>query len=623
MTALIRTKARDFDPVLAFRLEKDGVGHPLLAQLFTARGIKNFAQANLKLEAMIPPQSLENAQMAADILAYAVQNQRRVLIVGDYDCDGATSTALAVRAFAALGLKVDYFIPDRFKLGYGMSRALIDAVLAQFSPKPEIIVTVDNGMASLEGVEYAKRFGIATIITDHHLPAERDPEAACIVNPNQRGSRFPSKNLAGVGVIFYVMLALRAELEKRGYFENHPKPNFGALLPLVALGTVADLVTLDQNNRILVKDGLRRINVGDLESSDHARLLGLQKLFEVAGVATHSARVEDLGFRIAPRLNAAGRMESMDIGVKLLLTNDIVEATQLAYELSNLNHKRQSIQNEMKADAEAELATLPDFNDHSAPAICLYNPSWHEGVVGLIASHLVKTYHLPAFVFGKSQEEGLIKGSGRSVPALHLRDTLDEIAKLSPGILKRFGGHAMAAGLTLAEENFEDFKTLLTKTVAQKKLPNTKLIETDGALPPAYFNEPIAKMLQSQIWGQGFPEPLFEGVFYVKHQQVLKEKHLKMLVTPADPAEQGKEYSAIFFSAPILTAPQKIKMLYRSTLNTFRGRESLSLIVEHLEDFEKNNALTVENAEKTEFVEIVEKTESAEITEKAEAFSLN
>lgn len=613
MTALVRTKARDFDPVLAFRLEKNGVPHPLLAQLFTARGVKDFADTDLNLKNLLPPQSLENASMAADILAYAVQNQRRVLIVGDYDCDGATSTALAVRALAALGLKADYFVPDRFQLGYGLSRALIDAVLKEFSPKPEIIVTVDNGMASFEGVEYAKRFGIATIITDHHLPADCDPEALCIVNPNQRNSRFPSKNLAGVGVIFYVMLALRAELEKRGYFENHKKPNFGALLPLVALGTVADLVRLDHNNRILVKDGLRRINMGDLELRDDECLLGLQKLFEVAGTPARTARVEDLSFRIAPRLNAAGRMDSMDIGVKLLLTHDIVEATALAYKLSNLNHERQKKQNEMKAQAEATLAALPDFKNNSAPAICLYNPSWHEGVVGLIASHLVKTYHLPAFVFGKSQEEGLIKGSGRSVAALHLRDTLDEVAKQSPDILKRFGGHAMAAGLTLIEENFEAFKTLLMKTIAQKNLPNTKLIEIDGVLPSHYFNPQIAKMLQSQIWGQGFPEPLFEGIFDVQTQQVLKEKHLKMLLVPANnEAEQGRgeEYSALFFNAPILTVPPTIKMLYRLTLNTFRGKESLSLIVEHLEPAEKTE--TTEKEEKEEKEEKMEKVEEEE-----------
>lgn len=617
MTAKICTKARHVNAVDAFRLEKSGVNHPLLARLFAARGVKDFADAVLSLKALIAPQILENSQKAAEILAYAVQNQRNVLIVGDYDCDGATSTALAVRAFSALGLDVGYFLPDRFQLGYGLTPALIDAVLQNISERPDIIVTVDNGMASSEAVEYAKRFGIETIITDHHLPAEKTPQASCIVNPNQHGSRFPSKNLAGVGVIFYVMLSLRTELEKRGFFEKRPKPNFGALLPLVALGTVADLVALDHNNRILVKEGLRRIHCGDLENgSGFSNLIGLQKLFEVAGVSTRTARADDLGFRIAPRLNAAGRIGSMDIGVQLLITQDIIEASDLAFQLSDLNVKRQALQNETKAKAEEILAALPDFKDHTARSICLYDPNWHEGVVGLIASHLAKTHHLPAFVFGSAQETGLIKGSGRSVQALHLRDALDEIEKKSPGILKRFGGHAMAAGLTIAQEDFENFKNLLNQIVVQKNLPNIQMVETDGTLNCDDLSLPVAKMLQAQIWGQGFPEPLFEGIFFVKSQQVLKGKHLKMFVEPIENAnvshQRPVEYSAIFFNAPVLSAPSKIKMLYRLTLNTFRGKESLSLIVEHWQDaekFEKNNASTVED---TEIIQVSEKKDSTE-----------
>lgn len=565
----IQIKQREHNAQAAYRLTQNKV-HPLLAKLFSSRGIQNFDDIDLNLSALLPPLLLENAEQAAKMLAEVVEKKEEVIIIGDYDCDGATSTALAVRALGMLGLKARYLVPDRFKFGYGLTPAIVDLLLTM-QPRPQWIITVDNGMASDEGVEYAKQFGIQTIITDHHLPAEKTPRAVAIVNPNQKESRFPSKNLAGVGVVFYVMLALRAQLRLRGFFKNKVEPNFKSLLDLVALGTVADLVPLDHNNRILVAHGLRNIRQGALH-------IGLQKMFEVAGISPFSASVEDLSFRIAPRLNAAGRIDHMQIGVECLITDDIAHAAYLAQRLSDLNYERQSIERKMKLEAQNLIAQLPPMENQQT-AFCLLGENWHEGVVGLLASHLVKKYHLPAFVFGKAQEEGLIKGSGRSVPGLHLRDTLDLIEKASPGILCRFGGHAMAAGLTLRLENFERFKTLFFQLVAQNGLLGPKIIETDGALSDDFFNIHVAKLLNNQVWGQGFPAPLFEGIFDVQHQQVLKEKHLKMQVL----AQNKLPLQAIFFNAPILNVPAQVRLIYKLGLNSFRGVESLSLMVEHLE----------------------------------------
>ncbi len=570
----VTIQQRAHNPVATYRLTQQKV-HPLLARLFAARGVEDFADVDLELASLAPPHTLKNTEKSAKILADAVEKQKKVIIIGDYDCDGATSTALAVRALKLLGLDARYLVPDRFRLGYGLTPAIVDLLL-EMQPQPELIITVDNGMGSFEGVEYAKQFHIETLITDHHLPAEKDPEALAIVNPNQRKGTPSLKNLAGVGVIFYVMLQLRAELRARGFFQHRPEPNFKNLLDLVALGTVADLVHLDHNNRVLVAHGLSNIRKGIVH-------IGLQKMFEVSGISPFEAKVEDLSFRIAPRLNAAGRIDHMHLGVECLLTDNLICATECAQKLSNLNYERQIIERKMKDEARSLIQSLPPIEEtlkaKQQNALCLWGEGWHEGVVGLLAAHLVKTYHLPSFVFGKAQEEGFIKGSGRSVPGLHLRDALDCIEKESPGILCRFGGHAMAAGLTLRQKDFERFQTLFFKVVAQNGILGPKIIETDGELPTDCFSLPFAKLLQNQVWGQGFAPPFFEGIFTVQSQKILKEKHLKLCVL----APNQMTLPALFFNAPVLNVPETVRLVYRLGVSAFRGVESLNLVVEHLE----------------------------------------
>ena len=556
---------RSAPPRVVWQLEQQGL-HPLLARLYASRGIKDKSELDYELKSLIPPTALTNATEAAHLLADAIEAEAKMLIIGDYDCDGATATAVGMRALKMLGADVKFLLPDRFKLGYGLSPEIVDVAAQQ---SPDLIITVDNGIASLEGVARAQQHGIATLITDHHLPAETLPAADCIVNPNQPGCDFPSKCIAGVGVMFYVMLALRAELRERGYFAERQEPNFASLLDLVALGTVADVVKLDRNNRILVSQGLKRMRAGQMQ-------VGIAALFKAAGRDPKKATAMDLGFILGPRLNAAGRLADMRLGVECLLTEDASRALQIAQELDTLNRERREIESGMQEQALILLESL-DAND-AAPGIALFDESWHEGVVGILASRIKEKLHRPVFAFAPG-EGGIIKGSGRSIPGLHLRDALDLVAKRAPGLLIRFGGHAMAAGATVNAENFEKFKELFAQIAGELVAPSdlTRTLETDGKLEGAYFSLETARLLDNEIWGQGFPAPLFMDEFEVEQQRVLKDKHLKLRLR-----KDNTLIDAIQFN--FTTQPgNRTRVAYRLAINEYMGVENPQLMVEHLE----------------------------------------
>ncbi len=550
---------------VVWQLEQQGL-HPLLARLYAARGIKDKSELDYELKSLIPPTALTNATAAAHLLADAIEAEAKMLIIGDYDCDGATATAVGMRALKSLGADVDFLLPDRFKLGYGLSPEIVDVAAEQ---SPDLIITVDNGIASLEGVARALQHGIATLITDHHLPAETLPAADCIVNPNQPGCDFPSKCIAGVGVMFYVMLALRAELRERGYFAERPEPNFASLLDLVALGTVADVVKLDRNNRILVSQGLKRMRAGQMQA-------GIAALFKAAGRDPKKATAMDLGFILGPRLNAAGRLADMRLGVECLLTDDASRALQIAQELDTLNRERREIESGMQEQALILLESL-DAND-ATPGIALFDESWHEGVVGILASRIKDKLHRPVFAFAPG-EGGIVKGSGRSIPGLHLRDALDLVAKRAPGLLIRFGGHAMAAGATVNAENFEKFKSLFAEVAGELLAPAdlTRTLETDGKLEGSYISLATARLLENEIWGQGFPVPLFMDEFEVEQQRVLKEKHLKLRLRKGDTRIDAIQFN--FSTQP----GNRTRVAYRLSINEYMGVESPQLMVEHLE----------------------------------------
>lgn len=548
-----------------WQLEQQGM-HPLLARLYAARGVKDKSELDYELKSLLPPATLTHATEAAHILADAIEAEAKLLIIGDYDCDGATATAVGMRALKMLGADVDFLLPDRFKLGYGLSPEIVDVAARQ---SPDLIITVDNGIASIEGVDRARQLGIATLITDHHLPGDTLPEADCIVNPNQPGCDFPSKCIAGCGVMFYVMLALRAELRERGFFADRPEPNFASLLDLVALGTVADVVKLDRNNRILVSQGLKRMRAGQLQP-------GLAALFKAAGRDPKKATAMDLGFILGPRLNAAGRLADMRLGVECLLTEDPSRALTIAQQLDALNRERREIESGMQEQALVLLESF-DTND-AAPGIALFDASWHEGVVGILASRIKDKLHRPVFAFAPG-EGGIIKGSGRSIPGLHLRDVLDLVAKRCPGLLIRFGGHAMAAGATVNAENFEKFREQFALVAAELLAPAdlTRTLETDGNLEGAYFSLETTRLLENEIWGQGFPAPLFMDEFEVEQQRVLKDKHLKLRLRKG-----GTRIDAIQFN--FNTQPgHTARVAYRLSINEYMGVETTQLMVEYLE----------------------------------------
>jgi single-stranded-DNA-specific exonuclease len=555
-------------------LERAGV-HPVLARVFAARRIHSAEELDYDASRLLAPDQLANAGQAGELLADAIARGRRILIVADYDADGATACALGVRALRAFGADARYLVPDRFVLGYGLSPELVDLAAGL---RPELLVTVDNGIASVEGVARARALGIATLITDHHLPGPELPAAECIVNPNQPGCAFPSKALAGVGVMFYVMLALRVELRRRGAFAARPEPNLGTLADLVALGTVADVVPLDANNRILVAQGLKRLRAGRAAP-------GLNALLRVAGRSPAQATGFDLGFIAGPRLNAAGRLADMSLGIECLIADDDSRATRIAQQLDQLNRERRRIEGEMLDEALVAAAAI-----EAAPgaAAALFEPGWHQGVVGILASRLRERLHRPVVCFaraGDGANAGLLRGSGRSIPGLHLRDCLDLVSKREPGLIVRFGGHAQAAGLTLRERDFERFAAAFERAAADTMPPEalSPVIETDGALDPAHVTLGVAQLLEEQIWGQGFPQPLFCDTFSVESQRVVGERHLKLRLVRG-----GRRFDAIRFNAVDPRSAQRgvgsnIRAAYRLAVNEFNGLRNVQLNVEHIE----------------------------------------
>ncbi len=566
---MTRILPRSVPPRLQWQLEQQGL-HPLLARIYAARGIQSRQELEYGFNQLLPPQDLTRAEEAAQLLADAIEAGARMVIVADYDCDGATACAVGMRAMKAFcagtEAHIDYLVPNRFTYGYGLSPEIV-ALAAQ--QQPDLIITVDNGIASLEGVAAARDLGIATLVTDHHLPGDSLPEADCIVNPNQPGCTFPSKNLAGVGVMYYVMLALRAELRRRGAFQDKPEPNLGALLDLVALGTVADVVKLDHNNRILVAQGLKRMREGRL-------CPGLAALFRAAGRDPSQASAFDLGFTIGPRLNAAGRLADMGLGIECLITDDPARASNIAQQLDQLNRERREIEAEMQEQAYARLEALDGLESEVGAGIALFDPEWHQGVVGILASRLKDKLHRPIFAFARG-DNGQIKGSGRSIPGLHLRDALDLVSKRSPGLLLRFGGHAMAAGATLMETEFERFRELFAQVAEELLDPAamTRTLETDGGLESGYFSLEVAKLLAGEVWGQGFPPPLFDDVFQVESQRVLKDKHLKLRLR-----KDQARLDAIQFNATE-SPGDRARVAYRLAINDYNGVQTPQLIVEH------------------------------------------
>jgi single-stranded-DNA-specific exonuclease len=546
------------------RLEASGV-HPLLARLYAARRIGSADQLAQDFSHLLPPSALTNADRAARLLADAIAQQKKLLIVADYDADGATACATGMRALRSFGARVEYLVPNRMELGYGLSPELVD-IAARL--KPDLLITVDNGIASVEGVARAKSLGIGTLITDHHLPGDTLPDAECIVNPNQRGCGFPSKALAGVGVMFYVMLALRAELRDRGLFKDKKETNLAALTDLVALGTVADVVPLDANNRILVAQGLNRLRAG-------AGKAGLAALARAGGRDIARANCFDLGFILGPRLNAAGRLADMGLGIECLLTDDEARAANCAQELDRLNRERRKIEGEMLDEASAVLDGLAE---PQGATLTLYQPGWHQGVVGLIASRVRERIHRPAVCFARGGS-GELRGSGRSIPGFHLRDALDLMSKRVPGLLLRFGGHAQAAGLTIRETDLDLFRDLFEKT-ATELLPESarmRVVETDGELEAAYHSLEVAQLLEAQIWGQGFPPPLFCDSFVVEDQRVVGERHLKLRLL-----KDGRRLEAMRFNS-LEPLPSRVRAAYRVGVNEFNGLKRVQLTFENVE----------------------------------------
>jgi len=551
--------------------------HPLLARIYAGRGAISPDDIDTALSGLLSPDQLLNADRAAELLADAIADGRHLLVVGDFDADGATSTALAVAALQDFGARqVGYLVPNRFEYGYGLTPEIV-ALAAQRSP--DLIITVDNGISSLEGVAAARAHGIATLVTDHHLAGAELPAADVIVNPNQPGCAFPSKHLAGVGVIFYIMLALRAELRRRDWFGEGQEPNLARYTDLVALGTVADVVPLDRNNRILVAAGLQRIRAGQARP-------GIRALLEAAGREQRNLVASDLGFAVAPRVNAAGRLEDMSIGIECLLAADAVSAAPLAARLHQLNLERREIEQEMQRQALDALALLDlEASGELPPGMTLYHPEWHQGVVGILASRIKERLHRPVIAFADG-DPGQIKGSARSIPGVHIRDVLDAVAARHPGLICKFGGHAMAAGLSLAQDDYEAFADAFRAEVGRhaRDLELQAVIETDGALAPADLALELAEQLRvAGPWGQHFPEPVFDGRFRILNQRLVGEKHLKLVLQP-----EGSEFAvdAIAFNVDLDRWPDpavtNVEIAYRLDVNEFRGRRSLQLVIEHL-----------------------------------------
>lgn len=534
----------------------------LAARLLAARGVTTASDLDTSLATLLPFGLLKNIDTMARRIADAIDGRQKILIVGDYDADGATASAVGVRGLSLLGACVDFLVPNRFEYGYGLSPEIVELAATL---QPDILLTVDNGIASLDGVARARELGLEVLITDHHLPGDSLPDTL-IVNPNQPGCSFPSKNLAGVGVMFYVLLAVRAEARVRGWYATRPEPNLATLLDLVALGTVADVVKLDRNNRLLVHHGLQRMRGGRLQA-------GLRALFSVARREPVRASSYDLGFMIGPRLNAAGRLDDMSLGIRCLITDNEQEAWQLAQMLDQFNRERREIEAGMQEEA---LAKLPDVGVDDCYTLTLFDESWHQGVIGIVASRLKEKFHRPVITFAPG-DDGLIKGSGRSIPGLHLRDALDLVAKRHPGLILKFGGHAMAAGLTVKEADLATFQQGFEAVARELIEPHhlQRRWETDGTLPLREATLDNAGWIEQQVWGQGFPQPSFHGKLRIVQQKILAEKHLRLAV-----AWDGRELEAmLFFHAELL--PAEIQAVFQLSVNHYQGSQRLQLIVQH------------------------------------------
>lgn len=564
---MTRILNREFDLEAARRLHEEGYLPPV-ARALSARGIRDASELAQDWKSMLPPAMLEGTREAAERLALARERGERVTVVADYDCDGATACAVAIRGLGMMGVKADYFVPHRVHHGYGLSCAVVD-LLAARTPRPDVLLTVDNGVSSAEAVRHAAELGIDVIVTDHHLPGAELPPAVCIVNPNLADSAFPSKALAGVGVMYYVLLALRALLRERGIYTQQPQPRLDALVDLVALGTVADVVKLDKNNRILVAQGLNRIRLG----RTHA---GISALFAVAGKKPEAAGVRDFGFALGPRINAAGRLDTMENGIECLLADDPVVALDYARSLNDFNAARQELETEMQQAAETALSCC---NVDSLATLTLYDGRFNEGVVGLVASRLKEKVNRPTIVFAPT-DDGALKGSGRSIAGVHLRDALDLVSKALPGAVLRFGGHAMAAGLTLRSEgDLPAFRDAFEKAVRSMVDASVfeRVIYTDGGLAPDEITERLVQAIDSQIWGQGFDAPVFANEFRVVRQSLVKDAHTKLILELG-----GQRFDAIFFRHTE-TLPGMVRLAYRPNINEFMGRRSVQLVIEAAE----------------------------------------
>ncbi|MFO1374118.1 MAG: single-stranded-DNA-specific exonuclease RecJ [Agitococcus sp.] len=551
--------------------------HPVLARVYAARGIEHPQQVQHQLKTLARPEQLLGMPQALALLTEALQQQQRILIVGDFDADGATSTSVVVLALRAMGANsVDYLVPNRFKFGYGLTPEIVEVALNE--KNPQLIITVDNGISSREGVERAKQAGVKVLITDHHLTGKQLPDADAIINPNQPNCPFPSKSIAGVGVAFYVMAALCTHLKNSGWFNNRPMPRMSDFLDIVALGTVADVVALDDNNRILVAQGLERIRAGQCRE-------GIKALLAVAKRERETIQAEDLAFAVAPRLNAAGRLDDMSHGIECLLADSPILAQQYAQELDDLNIERRSIEGDMQQQALATMQQLNFNEENLPPAIVLFDASWHQGVIGIVAGRLKEKFHRPSIVFAPVDEQSdLIKGSARSINGIHIRDAIELVTVRHAGLVSYFGGHAMAAGMTIPRANFEAFQQAFSQVIAEQATEEhlTATILTDGELAAQDINLELAQLLRhSGPWGQAFPEPIFTGEFELRDFTVLKEKHLKWLLKHP---VTGEDLEAIAFNVDMRqwsAQTQKLFLAYRLDVNTFRNKSRLQLKVDY------------------------------------------
>jgi single-stranded-DNA-specific exonuclease len=550
--------------------------HPVLRRVYAARSVETADDLDTSLKKLIPPAELAGLPAAVDLLQHAIVNRQRIVVVGDFDADGATSCALCLRALRVMGaVEVHYLVPNRFEYGYGLTPEIV-GVAAEL--QPDLLVTVDNGISSVDGVAAARQLGIKVLITDHHLPGEQLPAADAIVNPNNVGDSFPSKSLAGVGVAFYVMLALRTRLREQGWFTKAAiaEPNLAQYLDLVALGTVADVVPLDRNNRILVQQGVQRMRAGHC-------VPGIRALLEVGGRSLSRMVATDLGFTVGPRLNAAGRLEDMSLGIECLLTDDVAAATRMATRLDELNRERKAIETDMQTRALEAIDGLNLRDDQLPVGLCLFDPDWHQGVIGILAARIKERFHRPVIAFARSAA-GEIKGSARSVAGLHIRDALDAVAARHPDLIEKFGGHAMAAGLSLPEDHYPAFAAAFDEEVSRHLSKNDLkgVIYSDGELSDQELSLDTAQLLRdASPWGQGFPAPVFEGDFNVVSHRVVGQRHLKMTLSPA---RGSCQIDAIAFNTEVLPrGSQRVHVAYRLDANEYRGIVSPQLIIEHME----------------------------------------